>query len=1790
MQPNSNIPKVPENPSDEHDFHVLGSRRFEHLVRALHEAQPDIFATHLYGPDGQTQFGADHVAYHRSHPAPFLEVGQSKACRRFVAGDLRKAAKEFTDHWETHWRGKDVRRFILFVACAIKSQSAHDEIVKLTRSFAGLGVEFAVWDANAIYDRLGAAPGVVRGHLGQGWYSKLFGEPVGPLTGLQRDLQKGDKGAFVVGGFVARLNQAEAAEITELRRRARRGEVGEVIEHLELMLFGSPAAGATAPEVRAQQLRLLAGLLINRREFVRAKALLDEADGLDGESRRLRGILLLETVGPEAALADIEAGAEARLAEIRAIARLRLGDPVGAYEELAAHVAEDNTTAETLRIAALARLVAGDRETALGLAERAVARDPDARACVQAVALTHFHLALSAAAEVSTGEWPQPVDQPLVGSSDAAREHLERAEKLFAGLAEDASLDDHRSMVMWNFATLACMSWRRADAEARVRTLQEAGLLPIPLIAWCVSRGLPFDQAAAAAACDSRLEQEPSDFETLLIRVALANSQGDHTLARRLLSSHRESLVSAGHESLYDYWSTVLDMETHGRPSAAVVQAHPWLRLRLALDIGRKKERLEAIGQLLEQELDRDGDPRVILASAQLLLDGGCNETAAKATTYLLERVATGEATGVAAHALYRNGRWREVLSALERSDAFPGGRLPADLERLKTECLAHSGELVAAREASRTLAQSTGRARDIWRSIEFHLATGAEPAALALYEQHAEQLAKPSPGHVLLARAVLQSHPDAAARITRQLATATPDALVTAAYTLASKLRLEAEQRTLVGRIQQLGSAGRGGVQTLGFDEVIAWMKRHQEEVGQAFEKYANGHWPVHALSAFREAALPLAYLGPLLDPPSPNVRTAILSTRYGRRYSEAVWPDDRVNVVLLADLTALLTAHGLDLLDVTERAFKPVYIAPDTLNALLAIRSDVEVIQPERAAAAARVVAHANAMRLSPHDGTSEIDAFAVLWELDGAEEDSALNFSRLIEIVSAGRPAGEQDAFRATLGTTLDPAPAGATPPPGSILNLDGAMANTLEAAGLLAAVMARFRVVLPAEDIERLRADVQNGDTRQQIATALLALSARIGMGLEDGTYKTVPVSHSQEQNVVRRCFMQLLEAMADSKALFWVDDRFVSSVDDAQFTAVTTVEVLGALRRYGRLSRAREIEYRQRLRAARWQFLPIDGDEIVQLLRSATRAGVVNEDDELSTLRRAMGEMLRERRRLQWPDPASAERKIRGEVPYLLDASHAITVALGAIWNDLSWSLDDAAAASSWIVDHIEIGLFPLPILGAGDPRSDQLIGTHLGSLILVALQVHPGNVGDPRQAAYLEWLMNHIVRSGLRMRPEFRPAMETMVEEHFVREDGVRAPRLWLALAANILNTMPEDLRLVMLRRPGIREGFGLPEHGQIAVGGYDFDELTFLTAITAAKVDEATWLKARTGEIGEVRLVDGENRYISLAIGGQLFRLDAWDWEVANDDPAIRRAALEAHAFHLDLSEAALGALADELGPLSRPERIRRTLHQEHASAARWYIDLNDRVQHRAAFKLADLMLEDIGQIARLLRLDDSIDAAASALVAERGLVVALRRFGGLPIEPPRAIGDAIEAMDDGELNAFLAEAEADTSPPWVQLLLARILVSRPNGAGAVEPRIRGWIDRALSDRAMPYWRLYVALAQFACSEGPTTLTWRRLGACQQLAACWLHASSVAEIVIGDHVELEGFTQWVESNRFVPPRLLVEPLAAFTNDRADPRRTNVHRIRAYAAAPVLAAFAEDEQRRPWAHGHVGHA
>jgi hypothetical protein len=305
-----------------------------------------------------------------------------------------------------------------------------------------------------------------------------------------------------------------------------------------------------------------------------------------------------------------------------------------------------------------------------------------------------------------------------------------------------------------------------------------------------------------------------------------------------------------------------------------------------------------------------------------------------------------------------------------------------------------------------------------------------------------------------------------------------------------------------------------------------------------------------------------------------------------------------------------------------------------------------------------------------------------------------------------------------------------------------------------------------------------------------------------------------------------------------------------------------------------------------------------------------------------------------------------------------------------------------------------------------------------------------------------------------------------------------------------------------------MREAFNLPDHGQITVDVFDFDEREFWDATVNASVGQAKKMKTMRGEAATVEWIESDkDPHLKLTVGRRRMRLDAWPRRVASDEATVRKEALLERAGVMDLSERELDEFNASLALMSPTYmRVRASLAKSQEAMQHWYADLDSGVREKRAFALVDLKPDSIGKVVRHLRLDDNFEQAAQALIDERGLAVAVRRLGGIPIAPPAAILTALVSLEEHGVVRFLDEVEAESSPPWTQLFLANALLSR-NLSDLVSARVRGLVDRALADETAPLWSLYISLAQFTASEAYPGPERAKLSARKQLAACWSHA-----------------------------------------------------------------------------------
>jgi len=118
VTPNPNRSRPPS-------FHDLDADTFEEMTCALYEKEPGIKSADLYRTKRKPQFGIDAKA---ERYAGGIEVASCKCVVRIEKGEIDQWSRDFLDHWDTHWKDQDVRRFVLVVAAPVNSRERDNDI------------------------------------------------------------------------------------------------------------------------------------------------------------------------------------------------------------------------------------------------------------------------------------------------------------------------------------------------------------------------------------------------------------------------------------------------------------------------------------------------------------------------------------------------------------------------------------------------------------------------------------------------------------------------------------------------------------------------------------------------------------------------------------------------------------------------------------------------------------------------------------------------------------------------------------------------------------------------------------------------------------------------------------------------------------------------------------------------------------------------------------------------------------------------------------------------------------------------------------------------------------------------------------------------------------------------------------------------------------------------------------------------------------------------------------------------------------------------------------------------------------------------------------------------------------------------------------------------------------------------------------------------------------------------------------------------------------------------------
>jgi hypothetical protein len=127
------------NPSDPPELHRLNEYEFQDLTCALLAVEPHIATADLFGERGQKQYGVD-VIGHRKDGG--IDVASCKRCATVRASQIVAWSSEFLDHWETYWKPRGVKRFVLAETAPTHSTQVAAKILAERDRFHALGLEY----------------------------------------------------------------------------------------------------------------------------------------------------------------------------------------------------------------------------------------------------------------------------------------------------------------------------------------------------------------------------------------------------------------------------------------------------------------------------------------------------------------------------------------------------------------------------------------------------------------------------------------------------------------------------------------------------------------------------------------------------------------------------------------------------------------------------------------------------------------------------------------------------------------------------------------------------------------------------------------------------------------------------------------------------------------------------------------------------------------------------------------------------------------------------------------------------------------------------------------------------------------------------------------------------------------------------------------------------------------------------------------------------------------------------------------------------------------------------------------------------------------------------------------------------------------------------------------------------------------------------------------------------------------------------------------------------------------
>ncbi|MBI4494834.1 MAG: TIR domain-containing protein [Chloroflexi bacterium] len=1637
-----NLPMQPGIcPGQTPPFHELGADVFQAMCRDVLAYEPGIATSDIYGTSGQTQHGIDTLARRRHDGG--VEVAQCKAYARFTVANLRSASDEFLGHWEETWSKRNVRRFVLIVACDLDTTQLQDEVSAQFERFAAYGVTYEAWSSTTLRVKLHPHPSIVGAYCSPAWYwvQEICGVQLSAPVEVSRAVAPGGLVPPDVSAQLVELASIYSKEISErietMRAATREGKKRDALSWLHQLKGDSAQWAALDAITKAKVLRFEASLELEvSDDAARATALAHEARQLaPGEDdSTIRALIAFRAEGAIAA-AELLAGRDtADALNLRALFVLDLGELDQARGTLERIDAVAAPNAETFRLWALMHLLERDIDQARLSAQKSVELAPTwATIRVTAAMIDYFSAVSPLALPGHLVGWPEPVHWALVRRDDHSVARLRSAAHVFGQLAAlpDLRVEQRRSYETWQLACLANDPERQAQAAALCCSLLNADPTHYPVLAWAVARRFSFDLAPVAAAMNALIADGMASVGHVVALSSALIAMGEPRQALEALNATRD--LFAQHQAT-DSWLLLHMQARLALPEAEeslpevdqIGDEEVGLRARALALLRRARETGEwqpVISYMLAG-YDRLRDPVLLYQACELLAEQGDWARVADRADWLVNEISTADALRLAAIAAFNSGRFRQSLQLLDAHRGFfPNAELPIDLRRARVECLSKLGVVSEAITEAQEIVEENPTTDSLLTLAQLHLSKGDLKAASVVAQRILGQPDLTAIQSLQVSRWTRLDDALLAAQCWKKaLDLGVPDDAVGEAIALGFELGLEAEMRPLLNRMTQLATEGRGGIRAASLQELVAHIRRQRERSEELDRIYRSGNVPIHLVAeALGMPLVDLFHLRLVEHAAAPDpLRQLPLLIRHGGRGPVPDFRDGAPEWRLNADVTALLLAAHLDLLDAVEAGFAPIRIPRPLITTFVQMRDRLANFQASRVEVwrlIDRLLADGAIKVVQPAVPSSGADPglvaqlgedWVALYELACAHNGFVVDFLPLTRVDASGIRAevpatvlahvvnlraivdalrrqgplsrGEHQRLLESLGDQGREIEGGVVPQQSAVLYCDVGIAEELASKGILEEVCRRFRVHVDQRTVTHARESLREVERRSVAAHWLDRIISRLSSGIGAGTYTQLPAPALPTEAETKpwdepsiQCLLTLLQFEPEVRDAIWIDDRYSTSYGYrgvAQIVGI--VEILKALVARGRMDMPTYYERLHRLRAANIRFIPVEAEEIVHHLQQATvEEGHVVETEALAVLRCYVAATLLQSDILQKPPLPQGAPNPAGENAVALGLGRAINDALRALWASPHEDEGAQDARAEWLLGSLYLdhhGLVRVSGLPLRDPNTDDryLAGVGLAGLISQAVGLGPESKTDQPRKRYLDWIWERIVALRTAADPILLAGIGDVLRGVIASaRDDAKAERLGPP-AAQVLRDfyreMPEPIQQELHKDAELLASIGVGLSTAVRLGDLWFEPDEFWSAVSEA-VNGREAVVTPVQMKNRVRFMPRNNLpgtapfwFVHPTTGERTPSRD--EFELLHDSPSHREAVLRRHLDWFELPTESSQRLVAEIASMESPrQRVETAIEWHEASALMHYRRIFRKVRAREEFTYDELL-----------------------------------------------------------------------------------------------------------------------------------------------------------------------------------------------------------------------------------------